>query len=111
MTVFHPTEPYPSLVSARFWGTLVFLCTLLAISSALFVLLPPVVWSHRADMPVTLSPPDVWLILKQFAIPRGLRRVLGAGALESSGIALVATYRRSDRDRGVGSKTGVCPCA
>jgi len=70
MTVFHPTEPYPSLVSARFWGTLVFLCTLLAISSALFVLLPPVVWSHRADMPVTLSPPDVWLILKQFAIPR-----------------------------------------
>ena len=69
MTVRHPTEPYPSLVSARFWSTLVFLGVLLIAGAALFVLLPPVVWSHRADMPVTFNPPDLWLVIRQTVMP------------------------------------------
>lgn len=69
MASFHPTELHPSLVSARFWSTLVFLGVLLITSAALFFLLPPVVWSHRADMLVTFYPPDLWLIIKQTRIP------------------------------------------
>lgn len=69
MTVLHPTEPYPPLVSARLWSTLVFLGVLLIAVAALFVLLPPVVWSHRAEMPVTFNPPDLWLVIKQTVIP------------------------------------------
>ena len=69
MTVLHPTEPYPSLASARLWSTLVFLGVLLIVCAALFVLLPPVVWSHRADMPVTFNPPDLWLVIRQTVIP------------------------------------------
>lgn len=69
MAAFHPTELHPSLVSARFWSTLVFLGVLMITTAALFSLLPPIVWSHRADMFVTFNPLDIWLIIKQTAIP------------------------------------------
>lgn len=69
MAAFHPTELHPSLVSARLWSTLVFLGVLLITSAALFFLLPPVVWSHRADIFVTFYPQDLWSIIKQTRIP------------------------------------------
>ncbi|MFN4923527.1 type IV secretion system DNA-binding domain-containing protein [Bradyrhizobium sp.] len=70
MAVFHPTEPHPSLVSARFWSSLVFLGVLLIASTALFYLLPPVVWSRRADAAVIFYPSDFWLAIKQVMIPQ-----------------------------------------
>lgn len=69
MAILHPTELHPSLVSARFWSTLVFLGVLSIASAALFLLLPPIVWSHRADMLVTFYPTDLWLLIKQTTIP------------------------------------------
>ena len=69
MACYHPTELHPSLVSARFWSVLVFLGLLLIASAALFLLVPPVVWSHRADIFVTFYPADLWLTIKQTTIP------------------------------------------
>ncbi len=69
MPVFHPTEPHPSLFNARLWSMIVFLGVLLTAGAAMFVMLPPVVWSHRADLPVTFYPPDLWLVIKQTTVP------------------------------------------
>lgn len=69
MAILHPTEPHPSLASARFWSIAVFLTVLLATGVVLLQLFPPVIWSHRADTDVAFYLSDLHFFLEHFVAP------------------------------------------
>lgn len=77
----HPTEPHPSLASARFFGSITFLTVLLTMSIAFYTLIPPLVWWHPYDTAVTVHPSDLWSFIKQANIPRLATNKIGELAL------------------------------
>ncbi|UGY26669.1 type IV secretion system DNA-binding domain-containing protein [Bradyrhizobium septentrionale] len=77
----HPTEPHPSLASARFFGSITFLTVLLTMSIAFCTLIPPLVWWHPYDTAVTVHLSDLWSFIKQADIPRLATNKIGDLAL------------------------------
>ncbi|MCS3892246.1 hypothetical protein M2171_001379 [Bradyrhizobium japonicum USDA 38] len=65
----HPTEPRPSLASARLFGSMTFLAVLLAMSVAFCTLIPPLVWWHPYDAAVTVHLSDLWALIQQAKVP------------------------------------------
>lgn len=65
----HPTEPHPSLASARLFSSMTFLAVLLTMSIIFCTVMSPLVWWHPYDAVVTVHLSDLWSFIQQAKIP------------------------------------------
>ncbi len=65
----HPTEPHPSLASARLFSNMTFLAVLLTMSIVFCTVMSPLVWWHPNDTAVTVHLSDLWWFIQQAKIP------------------------------------------
>jgi hypothetical protein len=66
----YPTEPQPSLASARLFSSMTFFAVLLAMSVVFCTVMSPLASWHPYDAVVTVHLSDLWSFIQQTKIPR-----------------------------------------